>query len=409
MPPASGRTASDAVAPPPSSRGARAQPSSRRPCVTATPALHSRMYWNLPAFTTSPARCRRRSLAGGKARTPAPRAPYELRKRISPPAPPAVAPPRATGRASRAPRPSEPPAYPAWDRDRGILFGSRDHFPDELETGDARYQFALRPQALMAERERLLRRAVDMPRFEPATGWTMQGSPPSTAPSRREAASIVALWPIPARLPNGNPDFPIRLLDPERYELGPRFVQGRNGITAPVLDDRELLLLMFEGSSEFRPPGGTDTVMRKFKLDQRDISAAARLQDAARIFCMFRDAFHRNRAPCNQAWFVPLRAQLARMVVGLNFEFGILGFEGIMHTWGHISWIPDNGGYRRLAEEQRDAIARCRGSRSWDPLIGDPPAFVAAVRLPDGVYQPTSPLGVEDGADSARSPLARRP
>jgi hypothetical protein len=41
--------------------------------------------------------------------------------------------------------------------------------------------------------------------------------------------------------------------------MGPDFVQGLNGETAPLLGDRELILLMYEGSSEFRPPGGTGT------------------------------------------------------------------------------------------------------------------------------------------------------
>jgi hypothetical protein len=258
---------------------------------------------------------------------------------------------------------------------QSIRFGSRQHFPDNLTIGLAESHFALDPEALYEERGRLTARAVSMPRIAPWTGPVLQGSIPCTNPSRREAASVISLWPLPGRVDRHATPFPIRLSDPERYQVGPAFVLGPEGAAVPALDNRELILLMFEGSSEMRPPGGVHANLSRLRLDERDIMAGARLQDAARIFCHFRDAFDLNGGDGNESWFIPLRAMLARMVVGLTFEFNVLQICNFAGAWGHISWLPDNDGYRRREHADREALYRVRHSYVWDPFTSRPGAF----------------------------------
>ena len=257
----------------------------------------------------------------------------------------------------------------------GIIFGSARHFPDPLEVGTVRHHFALRGDELQRERQRLMYRAVAMPPFEPATGWDHNGALGPINPSRREAVSLVAFWRQPDRVDPGV-SFPVRLSDPERYLCGPSLVYGPGGPRRPTLSEAQIVALMFEGSSEMRPPGGMDTSLTRLQIDERDMLAGSRLQDAARIFCLFCDAHGGQASRRNQMWFIPLRAMLARMVIGLNFELNILRRDTFAGSWGHLAWLPDNGGIRLRRQEDRAAEIRRHLTAAPAPFIFEPPAFV---------------------------------
>jgi hypothetical protein len=242
------------------------------------------------------------------------------------------------------------------------------HFPSTLDTGVGQDNFALPPAALARERETALTRAIWRPCIRPTSGRLLQGEPPSINPSRREAVSLLAFWtPLGAVAPG--PAFPCRLSDPERYLMGPGHVQGLNGARIPTLSNEQIMVLMFEGSSEVRPPGGTSTSMARLQLDERDLLAGARLQDAARIFYLVRESHDREDDDGDQTWFVPLRAMLARMVVGLSFEWNVHSLRGFGGSWGRVEWLPNNGGYRQLQEDDHQALWRAQDSFHFDPFL----------------------------------------
>jgi hypothetical protein len=292
---------------------------------------------------------------------------YNLRRRPPPraathqPAGSARAPPRRSARAAPGP-------------DAMLLFGAPAHVPTTLLVGAGQDNFALSPEALANERELALTRAIWMPRLRPTSGQLLQGDPAPIAPSRREAVSLIAFWTPLGKVAPG-PDFPVRLSDPERYLMGPAQVQGHHGARTPTLLDEQILVLMFEGSSEVRPPGGTRTSLARLRLDEQDTLAGARLQDAARIFHLVRASHDREDGDGDHDWFVPLRAMLARMVVGISFEWNVHRLCGFDGAWGHISWLPANGGLRHDRRANREALQRIRETFHFDPFHTQPGAF----------------------------------
>ena len=185
----------------------------------------------------------------------------------------------------------------------------------------------------------------------------------------------MAFWRPPDRVDPGV-SFPVRLSDPERYLCGPSLVYSPAGPRRPTLSEAQIIALMFEGSSEMRPPGGMDTSLTRLQIDERDMLAGSRLQDAARIFCLFCDAHGGQASRRNQMWFIPLRAMLARMVVGLNFEFNVLRIDTFGGPWGHLAWLPDNGGIRLRRQEDRAAEIRRHMTSAPAPMLFEPLAFV---------------------------------
>ena len=96
-------------------------------------------------------------------------------------------------------------------------------------------------------------------------------------------------------------------------------------------------------------------------------------------------------------WVIPLRAMLARMVVGLNFEFNVLRIGSLGGPWGQLAWVPDNGGYRHRRQQDREAVERLQATYCPAPFAFTPPAFIV---LGDGP---------EDGAPGAAAAPAPHP